>query len=63
MNLFTEQKETHWLREQTYGSWKKGWGKGVVREFGIDRMFLAEMPEHFQRPKKIQNYKHCFPSV
>ena len=38
-------------------------GKRVVREFGIDRIFLAEMPEHFQRPKKMQNYKHCFPSV
>ena len=32
MNLFAKQKETHRLREQTYGCWE---GK-VVREFGMD---------------------------
>ena len=30
MNLFTEQKETHRLRIQIYGSWREG----TVREFG-----------------------------
>ena len=38
-NLFTEQKETHRLREQTYGCrGGEGWGKaggGIVREFGM----------------------------
>ena len=32
MNLHTKQKETHRLREQTYGCL----GKGIVREFGMD---------------------------
>ena len=36
MNLFTEQKQTHRLREQTNGYWGEGWGEGMVTEFGTD---------------------------
>ena len=32
----TKQKETHRLRERAYGCW----GKGIVREFGMDRYTL-----------------------
>ena len=35
MNLFTEQKQTHRLREQTYG-YQGGRVGGSDREFGID---------------------------
>ena len=30
MSLLTKQKETHRLRKQTYGCWRKG----IVRDFG-----------------------------
>ena len=41
MNLFTKQKQTHRLRERTYGyGGGKGWGEGIVREFGIDMYTL-----------------------
>ena len=30
MNLFTEQKETHRLREQTYGFPEEGCGERIV---------------------------------
>ena len=36
MNLFTEQKETHWLREQTDGCRRNNGGEGTAREFGMD---------------------------
>ena len=36
MNLFTKQKQTHRLREGTYGyQWGRVWG-GIDWEFGID---------------------------
>ena len=35
MNLFTKQKQTHRLRERTYG-YQDGRGRGTVREFGTD---------------------------
>ena len=40
VNLFAKQKQTHTLREGTYGYWGEGWGKGIVREFGIDMYTL-----------------------
>ena len=41
MNLFTKQKQTHRLREQTYGyQGVEGWGRGIDREFGIDMYTL-----------------------
>ena len=40
MNLFTKQKQTHRLREGTYGYWGEGWGEGIVREFGTDMYTL-----------------------
>ena len=40
MNLVTKQKQTHRLREQTYGYWGEEWGEGIVREFGIDMYTL-----------------------
>ena len=38
INLFTKQKETHRLREQTYGCC----GGRIVREFGMD-MYIFKM--------------------
>ena len=36
MNLFTKQKQTHRLREQTYGSWgRRGGGEGKIRSLGL----------------------------
>ena len=39
-NLFTKQKQTHQLRERTYGYQGEGWGEEIVREFGIDMYTL-----------------------
>jgi len=35
MTLFTKQKQTHRLREWTYGYQHSRVGEGIVREFGI----------------------------
>ena len=40
MNLCTKQKQTHRLREQTYGYQGGRVGGGIVREFGIDMYTL-----------------------
>ena len=40
INLLAKQKETHRLREQTWGCQGEGEGKGIVREFGMDRYTL-----------------------
>ena len=41
MNLLTKQKETHRLRQQTYGSWVAKRMRGrAVREFGMDMYTL-----------------------
>ena len=41
MNLFTKQKQTHRLRELTYGHQGGRVGRGgIVREFGIDMYTL-----------------------
>ena len=34
MKLFTKQKQTHRLREQTYGCQQEGWGAGIVKKLG-----------------------------
>ena len=34
------QKQTHRLRERTYGCQWEGWGERIVREFGTDRYTL-----------------------
>ena len=36
MNLFTKLKQTHRLREGTYGYQGGRVGEGIVKEFGID---------------------------
>ena len=36
MNLYTKQKQTHRLREQTYGYQGGRVGGRIVKEFGID---------------------------
>ena len=36
INLFTKQKQTHRLREQTYSYQGGRVGGGIVREFGTD---------------------------
>ena len=36
MNLFTKQKQTHRLREWTYGYQGDRWERGVDWEFGVD---------------------------
>ena len=45
MILFTKQKQTHGLRERTYGYQRRQrggeeWGEGIVREIGIDMYAL-----------------------
>ena len=41
MNLFTNQKQTHRLREGTYGYQGGRVGRGgIIREFGIDMYTL-----------------------
>ena len=40
MNLLIKQKETHKLRQQTYGCQGEGWGKEIVRAFGMDMYTL-----------------------
>ena len=40
INLFTKQKQTHRLRERTYGYQGEGWKEGMVREFGINMYTL-----------------------
>ena len=40
MNLLTEQKQTHRLREPTYGYRGGRVEEGIVREFGIDTYTL-----------------------
>ena len=49
MNLFTEQKETHWLREQTYGCRRNNGGEGTAREFGTDMYTLLYLNGHLTR--------------
>ena len=41
MNLFTKQKQTHRLREQTYGYR----GEGIDWEFGIDMYALLYLKQ------------------
>ena len=36
MNLLTKHKETHRVREWTYGCQGEGWEEEIVREFGMD---------------------------
>ena len=36
MNLFTNQKQAHRLREQAYGHQGEGQEEGIVRKFGMD---------------------------
>ena len=43
MKLFTKQKQTHRLREWTYGCQGKSLGEGIVREFGMDRYTLLHL--------------------
>ena len=40
MNLFTKQKQTHWLREWAYGYRGEEWGGGIDWEFRIDMYTL-----------------------
>ena len=39
-NELTKQKETHRLRERTYGNQWDIWGEGIVWEFGMDMYTL-----------------------
>ena len=40
VTLFTKQKQTHRLRERTYGYQREGLGGGIDWEFGIDMYTL-----------------------
>ena len=39
-SLFTKHRETHRLKEQTYGRQGEGWEEGIVRECGMDMYTL-----------------------
>ena len=41
MNLFTKQKQTHRLREGSYGYLWERRKEGLVREFGMDLYILV----------------------
>ena len=43
MNLCTKQKQTHRLREGTYGYQGGKWKRGIVRKFGIDMYTLLHL--------------------
>ena len=43
MNLSTEKKQTHGLREQTYGCQGGGEGSGMDWEFGVTRCKLLHL--------------------
>ena len=45
MKSFTRQKQTHRLRDQTYGyqRGRGGGGEGMVREFGLDLYTLLNL--------------------
>ena len=38
-------KETHRFRERTYGYRREIWGKGTVREFGVDMYTLVYLKQ------------------
>ena len=38
-NLFTKQKQTHRLREQTYNCQGEGCGEGIFRESGMENIY------------------------
>ena len=44
-NELTKQKQTHRLREWTYGDQGWGMGKGIVREFGMDMCTLLHLKQ------------------
>ena len=43
--LTYKQKETHRLRQRTYGFWGEGWEEGIVRECGIDMYILLYLKQ------------------
>ena len=43
MNLSTDQKQTHWHREQTCGCQGGGGGSGMNEEFGVSRCKLLNL--------------------
>ena len=43
--LTYKQKETHRLRQRTYGFWGEGWEEEIVREFGIDMYILLYLKQ------------------
>ena len=51
----TKQKETHKLRERTYGCWGKGWGEGIVREFGMGIYTLLYLKWKTRKKKRKTN--------
>ena len=48
----TKQKETHKLRERTYGCWGKEWGEGIVKEFGMGMYTLLYLKWKTRKKKK-----------
>ena len=71
MNIFTKQKRTRRLREQTYGYWGEGWREGIVKEFGIgmytllylkritNKVLLYSTGSYIQYPVINHNGKDC----
>ena len=62
MNLLIKQKETHKLRQQTYGCQGEGWGKEIVRAFGMDMYTLLYLKwiTNKDPPYSIWNSAQCY---
>ena len=49
INLFTKEKQTHRFKEWAYGCQEEEWGKGLVRECGMDVYTLLYLKKDDQQ--------------
>ena len=57
--LTYKQKETHRLRQRTYGFWGEGWEEGIVRECGIDMYILLYLKQLTNKDLFVQHME-CY---
>ena len=62
MNLLTKQKETHRLKEGTYGCQGEGWGKGQLGTFELDMYTLLYLKWVTNKDLlySMWNYAQCY---